>query len=140
MFLKSSIRTLALPWLQQFDWGLRVTLNAYFSLITHTKQLLLVSICYTTAGIGASFLKHGRTANGQTDRRGSRNSYLDLYQLTFWNHSIQISNEATGLAEFLSEDSLSSALQGRLYLECFGCCCCCLPLASGDFEGGSEVV
>ena len=68
--MKSSIRTLALPHQQQSDWGLRVTQNAYFSLMTHTKQLLFVTFCYTTAGIGASFRTHARrtaAAEGQTD-------------------------------------------------------------------------
>ena len=60
MVLKSNIRILAFPWQQQSDWGLRVTQNAYFSLITHTKQLLLVRFCDTTAGIGASFWTQGR--------------------------------------------------------------------------------
>ena len=50
---------------------MRVTQNAYFSRMTHTKQLLLVTFCYTTAGIGASFRTHGRmdarTEEGQTD-------------------------------------------------------------------------
>ena len=69
---------------KQSDWGLRVTKNAYFSLMTHTKQLLFVTFCYTTAGIEVRF----RTDGGQTDRRmedggrtdgrGSRNSYLDV--------------------------------------------------------------
>ena len=31
--------------------GLRVTQDAYFSLMTHTKQLLLVTFCDTTARI-----------------------------------------------------------------------------------------
>ena len=31
--------------------GLRVTQNAYFSLLTHTEQLLLVTYCDPTAGI-----------------------------------------------------------------------------------------
>ena len=66
MVLKSSIPTSASPWQQQSDWGLRVTQNAYFSLMTHTKGLLLVTICETTAGIGASFQTRtdggGRTA------------------------------------------------------------------------------
>ena len=31
--------------------SLRVTYNAYFSLLTHTKQLLLVTFCDLTAGI-----------------------------------------------------------------------------------------
>ena len=30
----------------------RVAQNTYFSLLTHTKQLLLVTFCETTAGIG----------------------------------------------------------------------------------------
>ena len=49
--------------------GLRVTQNAYFSLLTHTKKLLLVTFCYTPAGIGASFRTHG-TTDGQTDMKG----------------------------------------------------------------------
>ena len=48
-----------------------MTQNVYFSLMTHTKQLLLVKFSYTTAGIGV--IGGGR----RTDRRGSRNSYLD---------------------------------------------------------------
>ena len=41
--------------------------------MTHTKQLLLVTFCYTTAGIGASFQTHALThtwtvAEEQTDR------------------------------------------------------------------------
>ena len=56
--LKSSIRTLALPRRLRFYWGLRVTQDAYFSLSTHTKQPLLVTFCYTTAGIGANFRTH----------------------------------------------------------------------------------
>ena len=52
---------------------LRESKNTYFSLITLTKQLLLVTICDTTAGIGASFQRDARThrrrmaAEGQTD-------------------------------------------------------------------------
>ena len=61
--------------------GLRVTLNAYYSLMTHTKQLLLVTFCDATAGIQASFRTHGRTEDGRTDRRGSRNSYLDWLEI-----------------------------------------------------------
>ena len=77
-----SICTSALPWWQQSDWGLRMTQNAYYSLITHTKQLLLVTFSDTTAGIGASFRTDAWTADGRTDRRGSRNSYLDYPTLT----------------------------------------------------------
>ena len=81
MVLKWNICTLALPWRQLSDWGLRVTQNAYFSLMTQIKQLLLVTFCDTSAGIGASFRTDAQTDGGrtdeQTDRRGSRNSYLD---------------------------------------------------------------
>ena len=73
--LKLNIRTSASPRQQWSDWGLRLTLSAYFSLITHTKQLLLVSICYTTAGIGASFQKHGRTDGERTDGRKDRQTW-----------------------------------------------------------------
>ena len=66
--------------------SLRVTQNAYFSLMTHTKQLLLVTVCDTTARIGASFRTHGRRTDGRTDgmtdRRGSRNSYLDFISIS----------------------------------------------------------
>ena len=50
--------------------SLRVTQNVYFSLLTHTKQLLLMTFCQTTAGNGASFRTHGMTdgmTDGQTD-------------------------------------------------------------------------
>ena len=80
MVLKLSIHTLALPWQQQSNWGLRVTQNEYFSLIAHTMQLLLVTFCDTTAGIQVIFRTDGRRTDartdGRTDRRGSRNSYL----------------------------------------------------------------
>ena len=81
--LEYSICILASPWWQQSDWGLRVIQNAYFSLITHTKQPLLVTFCPTTTGIEACFRTDGRTADtqmdgGRTDRRGSYNSYLDV--------------------------------------------------------------
>ena len=38
---------------------LRVTHDAYFSLLTHTKQLLLMKFCDMAAGPGATF--HVRT-------------------------------------------------------------------------------
>ena len=61
-----------------------MTQNAYFSLIAHTKQLLLVTFCDTTAGIGASFRTHGHKEDGgRKDRRGSRNSYLDKYNKAY---------------------------------------------------------
>ena len=68
MVLELSIRASASPRQQRSDWGLRVTQNEYFSLIAHTKQLLLVTFCYTAAGIGASFRTHGRrTEDGRTE-------------------------------------------------------------------------
>ena len=48
--------------------SLRVTPNAYFSLLKHTKQLLLMTFCHTSAGIEVSVWTHGRT-DGRTDRR-----------------------------------------------------------------------
>ena len=61
----------------------------FFSPLKHTKQLLLVTFCHTTAGNGAYFRTHTRTNErtnaGWTDRRGSRNSYLDnLFVLLLW--------------------------------------------------------
>ena len=47
--------------------GLRVTQNAYFSLLTHTKKLLLVTFCDPTAETGASFRTDGHGMEGQTD-------------------------------------------------------------------------
>ena len=63
-----------------------MTQDAYFLLLTHTKQLLLVTFCDTLAGIEVRFERtepDGRTeprnhGTGWTDRRGSRNSYLDI--------------------------------------------------------------
>ena len=66
MVLKSSIRTSASLWWQR---GLRVTQDACFSLLIHTKQLLLMAFCHTSAGIEVNFRTHGRTErnHGQTD-------------------------------------------------------------------------
>ena len=44
-----------------------MTKNAYFSLLTHTKQLLLVTFC---AGIGIVTKRDGMPSRGQTDARG----------------------------------------------------------------------
>ena len=61
--------------------GLVVTKNVYFSLLTHTNQLLLVTLCHTPAVI--ENLKVGRDADAdaavRTDRRRGWNSYLDLF-------------------------------------------------------------
>ena len=45
--------------------GLVVTKNVYFSLLIHTKQLLLVTLCHTPAGICNS--KVGRDAADAAD-------------------------------------------------------------------------
>ena len=47
-----------------------VTQNANFSLLMHTKHLLLVTFCGTTAGNGPSFRTHRQTderTDGQID-------------------------------------------------------------------------
>ena len=48
-----NVHNSASPYLMDLR-GLMVTKNAYFSLLTHIKQLLLVTLCDTTAGIGNS--------------------------------------------------------------------------------------
>ena len=80
MVLKSIIRTSASPRQQQSHWGLMMTQDAYFSFLTHAKQLLLVTFCETTAGNRKKWKcdvrTYGRTY-GRTDRREVWNSYLD---------------------------------------------------------------
>ena len=54
---------------------MRVTQDAYFLLLTHTKQLLLMTFCDTTAGIGKNEsvtdvekdTQANRQPDGQTD-------------------------------------------------------------------------
>ena len=73
--LKLSIHTSAWPRRQWSHRGLRLTQHAYFSLSTHTKQLLLVTFCDMLAGIEVIFwadvtgtgTTDGRYRNGQTD-------------------------------------------------------------------------
>ena len=67
MVLKSSIHTSDLPWWHRSDWGVRVTQDAYFSLLTHTKQPLLVTFCDTIAGIGTVTGQDGTMPGGRTD-------------------------------------------------------------------------
>ena len=59
--------------------GLVVALNVYFSLLTHAKQLLLVTLSHKPAGIENSEVgQTGRDADAvRTDRRECRNSYVD---------------------------------------------------------------
>ena len=49
--------------------ALRVTQSAYFSLLTHTKKLLLVTFCDLTAETGVSFRTHGRRTDGRRKDR-----------------------------------------------------------------------
>ena len=69
MVLKSGIRALALPRQQRSHLGLRVNQDVHFSLLTHTKQLLFVTFCDRTTGIGASFWSntHNCKKDGQKD-------------------------------------------------------------------------
>ena len=96
MDLKSSTRTLASPWRQRSHWGLRVTKDAYFPLLTHTKQLLSVTFCNKSAGIRASFQTHRETViqeiqkpwmDGQTNEKINVEvvivRYLDYDELMF---------------------------------------------------------
>ena len=57
---------------------MRVAQNEYFSLLTHTKQLLLVTFCDTAAGIGNSEMGSDAITNAiWMDRREGWNSYVD---------------------------------------------------------------
>ena len=68
MVLKLSICTSASPRWQQSHWSLRVTQDAYFSLLTHAKQHLLVTFCDITAGNGYPHERtDGQTTDGRTD-------------------------------------------------------------------------
>ena len=53
-----------------------MTQDAYFSFLTYAKQLLLVTFYEKTAG-NRKTRTDGTDGTGWTDRRGSRNSYLD---------------------------------------------------------------
>ena len=58
---------------------LRVTNNAYLSLLAHTEQLLLVTFCDLTARIGVSFWTHGRTADGgRTEAEGQTDAEVEI--------------------------------------------------------------
>ena len=57
-----------------------MTKDAYFSLLTRTKQLLLVTFCDTLAGIEVSFWADGtgRTElDRQMDRTGRTDGWMD---------------------------------------------------------------
>ena len=61
---------------------LRVAKNVYFSLLSYTKQILLVMFCDTTAEIGNLEVGHDADTNaGRTDKCEGWNSYADLEHL-----------------------------------------------------------
>ena len=57
-----------------------VTQNAYFSLLTHTKQLLLVTFCDKTTESGVRFRTHGRrnTEEGKWKTDGQTNVEVEI--------------------------------------------------------------
>ena len=58
--------------------SLRLTQNINFSLLTHTKQLLLLTFCDTTAGNGAYFRTHGQTADGELRTEGQTDVEVEI--------------------------------------------------------------
>ena len=58
--------------------GLRESKNAYFSLLIHTKQLLLVTFCDKTAGSGVRLWTHGRTADGRQRTEGPTDVEVEI--------------------------------------------------------------
>ena len=52
-----------------------MTKDAYFSLLTRTKQLLLVTFCDTLAGIEVSFWADG---TGRTEPEQERDGQMDV--------------------------------------------------------------
>ena len=59
---------------------LRVTHNAYFSLLRHAKQLLFFTFCDTTAGIGSRTGWMGQWKEAvRLDRHEVWNSYIDIH-------------------------------------------------------------
>ena len=63
--------------------SLRLTQNAYFSLLAHTKKLLLMTFCDQTAGIesvtGQDDNYNATADAGRTKRREYWNSYVDFF-------------------------------------------------------------
>ena len=57
---------------------LRVTKNAYFSLLTHTKKLLLVTLSDLAAETGVSFRTDGRTENRLTEAEGQTEVEVEI--------------------------------------------------------------
>ena len=83
---------MCVAWFDLILWtprGLRITQKEYFTLLNHTKKLLLVIFYGTTEENGASSWTHKRTngqADGWTDRRGI---YLDLLSVKRYRYGIE---------------------------------------------------
>ena len=65
--------------------GLRVTQNAYFLLLTYTKQLLLVTFCNPTAEIGSGMQCHDTMDAVWKDKREGWSSCVDLLEKYLWS-------------------------------------------------------
>ena len=53
--------------------------------MTHTKLLLLVTFCYTTAGIGANFRTHAQTAEDGRGRQRTAKGQADVeFKIVIW--------------------------------------------------------
>ena len=61
--------------------GLKVIQNAYLLLLTHIKQLLLMTFCDATEGIRASFLTH-TMVDRQKNIRNALLSLVNLFHVT----------------------------------------------------------
>ena len=58
--------------------GLRLTKNAYFSFLTHTKKLLLVTLYNPTAETGVSFRTDGGRSTEDRVRRTEEEGQTDV--------------------------------------------------------------
>ena len=69
-------------WLHLASWtpgrGLRGTKNTYFSLLTHTKKLLLVTLYDLAADTGVSFRTDGGGGGGLTEAEGQTDVEVEI--------------------------------------------------------------
>ena len=77
MALKLSISTSASPRRKRSQWGLMVTQDAYFSLLTYNKQLLLVTFCDTLEEIEVSCRWDGNT-EPEPERGGDEQTDVEV--------------------------------------------------------------
>ena len=65
-----------------------MTKDAYFSLLTHTKQLLFVTFCDTLAGIEVSFWADGTgRTDGRTNERTDGQTDVEV-KIVIWMSSV----------------------------------------------------